>query len=141
LIAIYTFTKMHCAITMDRPLVIKTVILHLLLSCCHWQGFEDLVTFWLFYWFILLGLLDVPICTVNDYDSAKRSYHLEFPPNGYARDALNLPTECINVNSSQYPMDTLTGLHYFHPLKKLPFGQKQTPQASELSKGYISIIW
>lgn len=76
------------------------------------------------------GLLDVPICTVNDYDSAKRSYHLEFPPNGYARDALNLPTECINVNSSQYPMDTLTGLHYFHPLKKLPFGQKQTPQAT-----------
>lgn len=70
------------------------------------------------------GLLDVPICTVNDFDSAKKSYSLDFPPNGYATEMLGLPTECINVNSSQYPMDTLTGLHYFHPLK-MPFGKRQ----------------
>ena len=76
---------------------------------------------------MITGLLDVPICTVNDQESAKRDYKLEFPPNGYASDLLALPTECINVNSSAYPMDTLTGLHYFHPVKKLPFGQQRNP--------------
>lgn len=75
-------------------------------------------------------MLDIPICTVNDFDVAKKQYSLEFPPNDFNRRILGLPTDCINVNSSQYPMDTLTGLHYDHPIKQLPFGRRSAATAS-----------
>ena len=52
----------------------------------------------------MTGLLDVPICSVNDLgDLSNPRYSLQFPPNNHDETKLssyhNIPVNAINVNS------------------------------------------
>ncbi|XP_025095180.1 protein TBATA-like isoform X1 [Pomacea canaliculata] len=65
------------------------------------------------------GLLDVPICTVNDDGYfANPRYSLQFPPNSFNNSKLQkwkgrIPVNAININSQLHPINTITGLQYF----------------------------
>ncbi|KAK2189612.1 hypothetical protein NP493_101g05046 [Ridgeia piscesae] len=67
------------------------------------------------------GLLDVPICAVNDSGYfANPRYTVNFPPNAYDQHRIksyskyfNVPVNAINVNSQRWPIDTINGLKYF----------------------------
>ena len=67
------------------------------------------------------GLLDVPICAVNDSGYfANPRYTVNFPPNAYDQNRIksyskyfNVPVNAINVNSQRWPIDTINGLKYF----------------------------
>ncbi|XP_046364997.2 uncharacterized protein LOC124141135 [Haliotis rufescens] len=80
----------------------------------------------------LKGLLDIPICSVNDdgYFASPR-YSLQFPPNSYNTNKLSnsrIPVNAINVNSQLYPINTITGLQYFTGLNSFPFREKAIPK-------------
>ncbi|XP_046550034.1 protein TBATA-like [Haliotis rubra] len=83
----------------------------------------------------LKGLLDIPICSVNDdgYFASPR-YSLQFPPNSYNINKLSnsvrgrIPVNAINVNSQLYPINTITGLQYFTGLNSFPFREKAIPK-------------
>ncbi|KAL3876749.1 hypothetical protein ACJMK2_034545 [Sinanodonta woodiana] len=78
------------------------------------------------------GLLDVPICAVNDdgYFASPR-YSLQFPPNAFNNAKLQnnrIPVNAINVNSTRHPINTITGLQYFTGLNSYPFREKAIPK-------------
>ncbi|KAK7112442.1 protein TBATA-like isoform X2 [Littorina saxatilis] len=80
------------------------------------------------------GLLDVPICSVNDdgYFASPR-YSLAFPPNNFNHTKLNnwkgrIPVNAINVNSQLHPINTVTGLQYFMGLNSYPYREKAIPK-------------
>ncbi|XP_045214235.2 protein TBATA-like isoform X2 [Mercenaria mercenaria] len=78
----------------------------------------------------LKGLLDVPICAVNDdgYFSNPR-YSLQFPPNYFNQKKLQrIPVNAINVNSQLHPINTVTGLQYFTGLTNYPFRERAVPK-------------
>lgn len=78
----------------------------------------------------LKGLLDVPICAVNDdgYFSNPR-YSLQFPPNAFNQKKLErIPVNAINVNSQMHPINTVTGLQYFTGLTNYPFRERAVPK-------------
>ncbi|XP_046581997.1 protein TBATA-like, partial [Haliotis rubra] len=83
----------------------------------------------------LKGLLDIPICSVNDdgYFASPR-YSLQFPPNSYNINKLSnsvrgrIPVNAINVNSQLYPINTITGLQYFTGLNSFPSGRRPFPR-------------
>ncbi|KAL8565007.1 hypothetical protein ACOMHN_003383 [Nucella lapillus] len=82
----------------------------------------------------LKGLLDVPICSVNDdgYFASPR-YSLQFPPNSFNNTKLNnwqgrIPVNAINVNSQLHPINTITGLQYFNGLNSYPWREKAVPK-------------
>lgn len=80
--------------------------------------------------FFLSGLLDVPICAVNDdgYFSNPR-YSLQFPPNQFNQKKLQrIPVNAINVNSQLHPINTVTGLQYFTGLSSYPFRERAVPR-------------
>lgn len=84
--------------------------------------------------FHMKGLLDAPICTVNDNGVATLSaYSLTFPPNGHNDTVLRrLPVEAINVNSSLHPINTITGLQYSTALKSYtPTEERAKPAGAE----------
>ena len=71
--------------------------------------------------FFVSGLLDVPICSVNDNGFLSNPrYAPSFPPNSYANNKIsrynklyNIPANSVNVNSQLHPINTITGLQYF----------------------------
>ncbi|XP_069125038.1 protein TBATA-like isoform X2 [Argopecten irradians] len=79
------------------------------------------------------GLLDVPICAVNDngYFSSPK-YSLQFPPNAFNNNKMNnhgkVPVNAINVNSQLHPINTVTGLQYFTGLQSYPWREKAIPK-------------
>ncbi|KAK3089659.1 hypothetical protein FSP39_005440 [Pinctada imbricata] len=80
------------------------------------------------------GLLDVPICAVNDdgYFSNPK-YSLQFPPNQFNNKQLGkwkgkIPVNAINVNSQLHPINTVTGLQYFTGLNSYPFRERAVPR-------------
>ncbi|XP_076454397.1 protein TBATA-like isoform X2 [Babylonia areolata] len=82
----------------------------------------------------LKGLLDVPICSVNDdgYFASPR-YSLQFPPNSFNNSKLNqwkgrIPVNAINVNSQLHPINTITGLDYFSGLNSYPWRERAVPK-------------
>nr|KAG5707700.1 hypothetical protein BaRGS_003275 [Batillaria attramentaria] len=82
----------------------------------------------------LKGLLDVPICSVNDdgYFASPR-YSLQFPPNNFNNTKLNkwkgrIPVNAINVNSQLHPINTITGLQYFMGLNSYPWRERAMPK-------------
>ncbi|XP_041364894.1 protein TBATA-like [Gigantopelta aegis] len=82
------------------------------------------------------GLLDIPICTVNDDGYfANPRYSLNFPPDSYSERRLSafnktprMPINAINVNSQLHPINTITGLQYFTGLNSYPFREKAIPK-------------
>ncbi|GFO23518.1 protein spatial [Plakobranchus ocellatus] len=82
----------------------------------------------------LKGLLDVPICSVNDDGYfANPRYSLQFPPNSYDGTKVKnwrgrIPVNAINVNSQLHPINTVTGLQYFMGLNSYPFREKAIPK-------------
>lgn len=78
------------------------------------------------------GLLDVPICAVNDDGYfANPKYSLQFPPNAFNKDKLanqRIPVNAINVNSQLHPINTITGLQYFTGLNSYPWREKAVPK-------------
>jgi len=82
----------------------------------------------------LKGLLDVPICSVNDDGYfANPRYSLQFPPNQHNSKRLNtwrgrIPVNAINVNSQLHPINTVTGLQYFMGLESYPYREKAIPR-------------
>ena len=76
------------------------------------------------------GLLDVPICAVNDDGYfANPRYSLQFPPNQFNQKKLHrIPVNAINVNSQLHPINTVTGLQYFTGLNSYPFREKAIPR-------------
>ena len=85
-------------------------------------------------WFIFIllfaGLLDVPICAVNDDGYfANPRYSLQFPPNAHNQKKLQrIPVNAINVNSQLHPINTVTGLQYFTGLTNYPFRERAIPK-------------
>ncbi|XP_013392445.1 uncharacterized protein LOC106160400 [Lingula anatina] len=85
----------------------------------------------------LKGLLDMPICSVNDDGFfASPRYSLFYnSPNSY-NDAksmqrglgVTLPVNAINVNSTLHPINTITGLQHFTGLNSYPFREKAVPK-------------
>ena len=80
------------------------------------------------------GLLDVPICSVNDdgYFASPR-YSLQFPPNNFNNTKLSkwkgrIPVNAINVNSQLHPINTITGLQYFMGLNSYPWRERAVPK-------------
>lgn len=80
------------------------------------------------------GLLDVPICSVNDdgYFASPR-YSLQFPPNSFNNSKLQqwrgrIPVNAINVNSQLHPINTITGLQYFNGLNSYPWRERAIPK-------------
>lgn len=69
----------------------------------------------------LKGLLDIPICSVNDdIGVANPRYSSQWPPNNHDQAKLshysryyNIPANAINVNTQMHPINTITGLQYF----------------------------
>ena len=66
------------------------------------------------------GLLDVPICAVNDEVlMANPQYALNWPPSHHDDNRIKswsryqIPANAINVNTQLYPINTITGLQYF----------------------------
>lgn len=80
--------------------------------------------------FHLSGLLDVPICAVNDDGYfANPRYSLQFPPNAFNQKKLQrIPVNAINVNSQLHPINTVTGLQYFTGLTNYPFRERAIPK-------------
>ena len=83
--------------------------------------------------FLSLGLLDVPICAVNDDGYfANPKYSLQFPPNTFNKEKLagnqRIPVNAINVNSQLHPINTVTGLQYFTGLNSYPWREKAVPK-------------
>ncbi|KAL4239370.1 hypothetical protein ACF0H5_000187 [Mactra antiquata] len=78
----------------------------------------------------LKGLLDVPICAVNDDGYfANPRYSLQFPPNYFNQKKLQrIPVNAINVNSQLHPINTVTGLQYFTGLTNYPFRERAVPK-------------
>ncbi|CAH1793819.1 unnamed protein product [Owenia fusiformis] len=82
----------------------------------------------------LKGLLDIPICTVNDDGHFPNGgYSYQFPPNNYDQakinsNRFNIPVNAINVNSQMHPINTITGLQYFTGLQSYPYREKAVPQ-------------
>ncbi|XP_052263262.1 protein TBATA-like isoform X2 [Dreissena polymorpha] len=78
----------------------------------------------------LKGLLDVPICAVNDDGYfANPRYSLQFPPNYFNQKKLQrIPVNAINVNSQMHPINTVTGLQYFTGLTNYPFRERAVPK-------------
>ncbi|KAK3787617.1 hypothetical protein RRG08_034320 [Elysia crispata] len=82
----------------------------------------------------LKGLLDVPICSVNDDGYfANPRYSLQFPPNHFDSTKVKswrgrIPVNAINVNSQLHPINTVTGLQYFMGLNSYPFREKAIPK-------------
>lgn len=78
----------------------------------------------------LKGLLDVPICAVNDDGYfANPRYSLQFPPNSFNLKKLQrIPVNAINVNSQLHPINTVTGLQYFTGLTNYPFRERAVPK-------------
>ncbi|XP_012944195.1 protein TBATA [Aplysia californica] len=82
----------------------------------------------------LKGLLDVPICSVNDDGYfANPRYSLQFPPNQHNTNRLKnwkgrIPVNAINVNSQLHPINTITGLQYFMGLNSYPYREKAIPK-------------
>lgn len=78
------------------------------------------------------GLLDVPICAVNDDGYfANPKYSLQFPPNSFNKEKLanqRIPVNAINVNSQLHPINTVTGLQYFTGLNSYPWREKAIPK-------------
>ncbi|XP_064618181.1 protein TBATA-like [Liolophura sinensis] len=81
------------------------------------------------------GLLDIPICSVNDQGFfANPRYSLQFPPDSYNQKKLSkswdhrLPVNAINVNSQLHPINTITGLAYFTGLRNYPWREKAIPK-------------
>ncbi|XP_061175197.1 protein TBATA-like isoform X2 [Saccostrea echinata] len=80
------------------------------------------------------GLLDVPICAVNDDGYfASPKYSLQFPPNAFNNKQMSnwkgqVPVNAINVNSRLHPINTVTGLQYFTGLNSYPFREKAVPR-------------
>ncbi|XP_055874953.1 protein TBATA-like isoform X1 [Biomphalaria glabrata] len=81
------------------------------------------------------GLLDVPICTVNDDGYfANPRYSLQFPPSNYDNTKLKqtwrgrIPVNAININSQLLPINTITGMQYFTGLNSYPFREKAIPR-------------
>ncbi|KAH9508471.1 hypothetical protein Btru_055289 [Bulinus truncatus] len=80
------------------------------------------------------GLLDVPICTVNDDGYfANPRYSLQFPPSNFDNTKLKtwrgrVPVNAININSQMLPINTITGLQYFTGLNSYPFREKAIPR-------------
>lgn len=78
------------------------------------------------------GLLDVPICAVNDDGYfANPKYSLQFPPNNFNKEKLanqRIPVNAINVNSQLHPINTITGLQYFTGLNSYPWREKAVPK-------------
>lgn len=81
------------------------------------------------------GLLDIPICSVNDQGFfANPRYSLQFPPDNYNQKKLSkswdhrLPVNAINVNSQLHPINTITGLAYFTGLRNYPWREKAIPK-------------
>ncbi|XP_076459877.1 protein TBATA-like isoform X2 [Babylonia areolata] len=83
----------------------------------------------------LKGLLDVPICSVNDdgYFSSPR-YSLQFPPNHFNNNKINkwkggrIPVNTVNVNSNLHHINTVTGLQYFMGLNSYPWRERAIPR-------------
>jgi len=87
----------------------------------------------------LKGLLDVPICSVNDdgYFASPR-YSLQFPPSNHSEAKIKtwepyfgrVPVNSINVNSQLHPINTITGLQYFagQALNQRIFREKAVPK-------------
>ena len=78
----------------------------------------------------IVGLLDVPICAVNDDGYfANPRFSLQFPPNQFNQKKLQrIPVNAINVNSQLHPINTVTGLQYFTGLNSYPFREKAIPR-------------
>lgn len=82
----------------------------------------------------LKGLLDVPICSVNDDGYfANPRYSLQFPPSQHNAKKLanwkgRIPVNAINVNSQLHPINTITGLQYFMGLNSYPYREKAIPK-------------
>ncbi|KAI0217165.1 Protein TBATA [Lamellibrachia satsuma] len=84
------------------------------------------------------GLLDVPICAVNDSGYfANPRYTVNFPPNTYDQHRVksyskyfNVPVNAVNVNSQRWPIDTINGLQYFmgKPLNMRIYRENALPQ-------------
>ena len=88
--------------------------------------------------YVVTGLLDVPICTVNDSGYfANPRYSLQFPPGNFDEKKIKsgdaytgrIPVNSINVNSQLHPINTITGLQYFmgKPLNSRIFREKAVP--------------
>jgi len=82
----------------------------------------------------VVGLLDVPICAVNDdgYFSSPK-YSLQFPPSAFDTNQVGkfrgkIPVNAINVNSQLHPINTVTGLQYFTGLNSYPWREKAVPK-------------
>ena len=91
------------------------------------------------YLFLSTGLLDVPICSVNDDGalSNPRYSHPQFPPSNHEDQKIqqyaryyNVPVNAINVNSQRHPINTITGLQYFQgkALNMRIFKEKAVPK-------------
>ncbi|XP_059140441.1 protein TBATA-like [Physella acuta] len=80
------------------------------------------------------GLLDVPICSVNDDGYfANPRYSLQFPPSSFDNTKLKswkgrIPVNAININSQLHPINTITGVHYFTGFNSYPFREKAIPR-------------
>ena len=90
---------------------------------------------------LFAGLLDVPICAVNDDGYfANPRYSLQFPPSNFDQKLLSsrIPVNAINVNSSLHPINTVTGLQYFTGLRNYPFRERAIPRIG-LGKNVIQL--
>lgn len=80
------------------------------------------------------GLLDVPICSVNDDGYfANPRYSMQFPPNNFDSTKLKtwrgrIPVNAININSQLHPINTITGMQYFMGLNSYPFRERAIPR-------------
>ncbi|XP_050391285.1 protein TBATA isoform X2 [Patella vulgata] len=80
------------------------------------------------------GLLDVPICSVNDDGIfASPKYSLPFPPNNYNSTKISkwngrIPVNSLNVDSQRHSTNTVAGLNYFTGLNSYPFREKAVPK-------------
>ncbi|CAL1527451.1 unnamed protein product [Lymnaea stagnalis] len=80
------------------------------------------------------GLLDVPICSVNDDGYfANPRYSMQFPPNSFDSTKLKtwrgrIPVNAININSQLHPINTITGMQYFMGLNSYPFRERAIPR-------------
>lgn len=97
------------------------------------DGSKSSLEFSLFH-HLFSGLLDVPICSVNDDGYfANPRYSLNFPPSQFDNQKLKnwkgqIPVSAINVNSQLHPINTITGLQYFTGLNSYPYREKAIPR-------------
>lgn len=103
--------------------------------------FDSCSTLYIRFHIFISGLLDVPICAVNDDGYfANPKYSLQFPPNAFNKEKLanqRIPVNAINVNSQLHPINTITGLQYFTGLNSYPWREKAVPKVGLGKNIYI----